>query len=95
MFTGYSFDHKIYSLTGDNWRYTDNNELLETANPRKCPKCGLYPTSEGHDPCIANLPGVIYACCGHGISGTAYVMLTDGTTIRGKFDEKYLSKHKE
>lgn len=34
---------------------------------RKCPSCGEFPTESGHDPCIANLPGVEFACCGHGV----------------------------
>jgi hypothetical protein len=29
--------------------------------------CHQLRTPEGHDPCIANLPGVIEACCGHGV----------------------------
>jgi hypothetical protein len=32
-----------------------------------CVLCKEPRTSKGHDPCIANLPGVLYACCGHGI----------------------------
>lgn len=34
---------------------------------RPCKACGLRRTAEGHDPCIANLPGVQFACCGHGV----------------------------
>lgn len=30
----------------------------------RCP-CGLRRTRKGHDRCIANLPKVQYACCGH------------------------------
>jgi hypothetical protein len=54
-----------------------------------CPKCGAAePCREtGHDPCIKNLPGVAYACCGHGRWSTpAYVMFKDGRVIRGDFD---------
>lgn len=43
------------------------------------------PTSGGHDPCIANLPGVIHACCGHGY-GHAYVMFSNGAVLRGHFE---------
>lgn len=50
-----------------------------------CGKCGASgPTEAGHDPCIANLPGVVHACCGHGY-GHAYAMFKDGTIIRGHF----------
>jgi len=38
-----------------------------TKEPKTCIYCGKQKTNDGHDPCIANLPGVIYACCGHNI----------------------------
>ena len=41
-------------------------------------------TPEGHDPCIANLPGVVFACCGHGVK-EGYVCFESGTIIRGDF----------
>jgi hypothetical protein len=51
-----------------------------------CPKCGAEsPDENGHDPCISNLPGVKFACCGHG-RGPGYVSFTDGRIIRGVFD---------
>jgi hypothetical protein len=31
-----------------------------------CVYCGKPRTTAGHDPCIADLPGVVSACCGHG-----------------------------
>jgi hypothetical protein len=51
---------------------------------KRCPKCGLGITPEGHDPCIANLPGVTNACCGHG-QGQGYIQFSDGRAIRGDF----------
>jgi hypothetical protein len=33
---------------------------------RPCSGCGQLPTAAGHDACIADLPGVRNACCGHG-----------------------------
>jgi len=63
--------------------------ITKTSGPEKhkwpCPRCGKKPTKDGHDPCIANLPGVVAACCGHGVE-TGYVMFEDGRTIRGNFD---------
>lgn len=47
---------------------------------RVCPKCGGTPTPEGHDPCIANLPGVMAACCGHGIR-YGYIYFENGTIL--------------
>jgi len=47
-----------------------------------CQLCRQGRTPEGHDPCIANTPGVLFACCGHGIisveglTGGPYVVLT-------------------
>jgi hypothetical protein len=52
-----------------------------------CKACGAErPTENGHDPCIANLPGVQNACCGHGV-GLAYAHFTDGRVIRGYFED--------
>jgi hypothetical protein len=55
------YDEEAKKLT-----YEDGTEV-ETTPRRPCAKCGLPPTAEGHDPCIANLHGVIAACCGHGV----------------------------
>jgi hypothetical protein len=52
---------------------------------RYCENCDQYSTEEGHDACIANLPGVIHACCGHG-KEEGYVKLENGITIRGYFE---------
>lgn len=45
----------------------------DTALRRPCVRCGLPPTATGADPCIADLPDVAYACCGHG--GYGYVSI--------------------
>ena len=45
----------------------------------RCVKCAKPPTELGHDPCIADLPGVRYACCGHGGEAVAYCAYTDGS----------------
>lgn len=64
-------------------------------NSWPCAKCGATgPTSEGHDPCLANLPGVIHACCGHGVD-EGYLMLENGVIIRGRFDRPSLSPAKD
>jgi len=52
----------------------------------KCPKCGKKRSKDGHDPCIANLPGVEYACCGHGLPNKqGYITFENGIVIRGNF----------
>jgi hypothetical protein len=45
-----------------------------------CHACGLKATKDGHDPCIANLPGVKFACCGHGLR-EGYIWFIDGPII--------------
>lgn len=70
---------------GECFRYDDNGEPTATTwRERPCGKCGLYTPPNGHDPCIANLPGVHNACCGHGETREAYVVFTDGRRIAGK-----------
>ena len=81
--------HPIY-WDGHLWRYCDDHEPTESSwHDRPCARCGQMETPEGHDPCIANLPGVINACCGHGNPDEAYVMFEDGRCMRGikQFEE--------
>ena len=47
-----------------------------------CVKCIRPRTVDGHDPCIANLPEVNFACCGHGVEKLgAYVSYENGLCI--------------
>lgn len=46
-----------------------------------CNNCRQRRTPEGHDPCIANLPGVLFACCGHG-NEEGYIKFEDGRCLR-------------
>jgi hypothetical protein len=64
----------------------------EPDGTRICPHCRRRTKGGdifgGHDPCIANLPGVVAACCGHaaltagGFDG-CYVEFENGTVLRG------------
>lgn len=64
----------------------NNAELMrKSLRGRVCPKCEKGPSDEGHDPCIVSLPGVKFACCGHGVAD-GYVMFEDGRILRGRFD---------
>jgi hypothetical protein len=56
-----SFEHP----RGD-WRYCDDDSPVKLL-ARRCPACFELRTMAGHDPCIADLPGVYSACCGHGV----------------------------
>ena len=62
------------------WYYADNDELCVKENFRPCVCCGG--TSE-HDDCLGMLPGVKYACCGHGDRDNAYIMFENGVIVRG------------
>lgn len=77
--------HKIYyDETDGEWKYVDNNEVINPKNERPCVKCGKLPTENDHDFCIANLGYVINACCGHGVE-EGYIQFDDGTIITGNF----------
>lgn len=56
-----------------------------------CPVCKKARAENGCDPCIPNLPGVLYACCGHGGEGVheGYIYFENG--IRIGFDLKSVS----
>ena len=64
MVTSYSRGHKIY-YDGKDWRYVDNNEILNDKRP--CKRCGKTPTKEGYDACLGHIEGATSACCGHGV----------------------------
>jgi hypothetical protein len=68
-----------YLAATDSWRFADTGEKVtdEAIRARRCTACGERPTPDGHDPCIANLPGVRNACCGHGELWRAYVQFDD------------------
>ena len=89
----------IEYLDGIGWVLSSTKEPLtdEIESNLICPKCNKISTIDGHDPCIANLPSVEFACCGHGIDSMqqAYIKYNDGTVIR--FDttddiQKYVKK---
>jgi len=53
-----------------------------------CRLCEEPRTPKGHDPCIANLPGVLYACCGHG-EERGYIKFEDGRVLN--FTPRYVT----
>jgi hypothetical protein len=68
---------------------------LKKARPttkRPCVVCHRLRTPEGHDPCIANLPGVIKACCGHAVCPGYMLMIGEGST--GETDAKHNMFHR-
>jgi len=46
----------------------------------KCRLCKEPRTDKGHDPCLADLPGVLFACCGHGTEH-GYIKFEDGRSL--------------
>ena len=103
----YRGNEMVYIRDKKEWIYTDTGEKHDKTKPRRCARCGEYPTEDGHDSCLGHLEGVKFACCGHSIVGKAYVVLEDGTRIpeivKGKsrkemqqeFDEWYANYLKE
>lgn len=53
----------VYSDGG--WLYADT--LTPADDSRPCAKCAGYPTPEGYDACLGEIPGAKAACCGHGV----------------------------
>ena len=77
--------HEIYYDSGsEEWKYSDTGGLTTDDPFRACGRCSEKPTEDDHDSCIANLPNVFNACCGHGLETDAYVQFKDHSIIRGK-----------
>ena len=65
---GYARGHRIdFDETDLIWRYADTGELFDLDHERPCTLCHKPPTPEGYDACLGELPGVLNACCGHGV----------------------------
>lgn len=82
------FGHVIED-TDDGPVYQDDGSKVDGDNPRPCLGCKVKIHYGEQDPCIANLPGTLNACCGHGRALTpvsqaltGYVALRDGRTFR-------------
>lgn len=73
MIEAYSRGHKIqFDKQRQIWVWSDT--LIEIDDSRPCKRCGSLPTPEGHDACLGEIPGLIAACCGHGIDRDEYYM---------------------
>jgi hypothetical protein len=76
---GRSRGHAIVTSDGTTWVYEDDGAPYVDARP--CAACGLKPLGidpttnglGGPDGCLGYLPGVDFACCGHGIPEDEYV----------------------
>lgn len=81
----WEYGHKCY-ISNEGYRYFDSDELLDPSKPKPCKFCGLEYTEkcdEGRyvDPCLGKLPGIKYACCGHG-QIEAYLAFENGKVLR-------------
>ena len=76
--------HEIVEASDGVWLYADTRQPVAKNPERPCGYCGKANTLEGHDGCIGTLPGVINACCGHGITVSAYVQLGALGDVRGE-----------
>lgn len=74
----------VWSAFDDQWVYEYDKMPVKFNPDRPCGRCGLPNTPEGHDGCLGTLPGVMNACCGHGVEKDAYVQFGDGRIVRGK-----------
>ena len=72
--------HEIYYNTEkEEWLYSDDGSSATKERP--CKRCGVKPTTFGHDACLEDLTGckgITNACCGHGRDEDAYILLADG-----------------
>ena len=62
----------------------NGSPTVDTWQTRPCGICKKVSTKEGHDACLGTLPGVVNACCGHGIKRDAYVQFLDYSVIDGE-----------
>lgn len=88
MYKLYAFGNELIWDEGSNLFFVNATGMVldkEVYKDLVCPKCGKKPTEKGHDPCIPDLPGVDFACCGHGIKA-GYVKFTNGIILTGEFN---------
>ena len=66
------------------------------ASDKVCQRCGKTKNPRrGPDPCLGYLPGVRFACCGHGRLKFAYVFMEDGRVLRGQTAINLMEKLKK
>lgn len=74
---GYARGNKIVTFDGQAWVYANDGSPLDESRP--CVQCGqCAPDRDLPDPCLGWLPGVRFACCGHGVPGQEYVRTDAG-----------------
>ena len=77
------FGHKIHQDEDGEWIWSEDNTPCSIK--KSCPKCKLFPMENGNDPCLGDLPGVVGACCGHGLEAQqGYLLFENGIRIKLK-----------
>jgi hypothetical protein len=79
----YLYGRKIYSID-EVWYWADDKTPIGDSW-RSCPHCKKDPAADCEDPpdpCLGWLPGVKFACCGHGYTNRAYVLLEGESNYR-------------
>lgn len=85
----------VYNEKTKTWYYEDTLEPVEETI-RSCKVCGNHRTEEGHDACFGELPGVAFACCGHGLYDWrfnhyfGYVKYKDGSRLSNNLFKKHI-----
>lgn len=72
----------LFSNRLKKWLYADNEAPIDD-EIRPCVKCGCIQEKGQPDTCLGTLPGVKFACCGHGDINGAYITFENGVTVRG------------
>ena len=77
--------HRTYRDAHGVWRMSGTRKPVKKAvvNCKRCLKTMKFGDP---DPCLGVLPGVAYACCGHGVE-EGYIYFHSGVVIRGEFTE--------
>jgi hypothetical protein len=79
------------------WRYVDDltktpQDSENTGVERPCPACHRLSEPNGPDACLGWLPGVISACCGHGVEIPSVVLET-GVQLTGYEALRWFQAH--
>lgn len=73
----------IWDEVNSVYKYKEDGVEVNKENIKPCPVCKKLP-ADHCDPCLGKLPGVINACCGHGLK-KGYVKFENGIKIEGHF----------
>jgi len=69
------------------WVYEDTREHFDDSRP--CKRCGRFPTMEGYDACLGYIPGIVSACCGHGVTEPYSIKeRKDGKTSKDRLEKE-------